>query len=174
MKSRDLALGLSLLAAHPTGAAPVASVVPGSKVRIQAPDVAAGTLQGRVAAIDGASIMLLTGDSQMSLPREAIQRLELHTGTKRQWRRGTLIGAAVGFGLGFTTDVDDIQCRFERYVSCSRGEALAAGAAAGALLGLGIGALIKRDLWSEVPLASLRVSVAPGRRGFSGSVAFSF
>ncbi len=55
------------------------------------------------------------------------------------------------------------------------GTAAAIGAGVGVLLGAAVGTLVTSDVWEEVPLEQLRVSVGPridGRLGLSLSVTF--
>ena len=104
-------------------------------------------------------------------------RLEIATGKKRQWLPGLLIGAAVGVAMGFAIDVDPVRCKFDDNYACSRGEAVGLMGGTLAVVGAGVGALVKKDVWTPVGLDALgpppaRVSrTGLGLRAVPGGVA---
>jgi hypothetical protein len=93
--------------------------------------------------------------NELRLPRETVTRLELVTGKKRQWLPGLVIGAVLGVAMGFATDVDPVRCEFDNNYACSRGEAVGLMGGFSAAMGAGIGALVKRDVWTPVGLEAL-------------------
>ena len=95
------------------------------------------------------------GPNQLRLPRESVTRLEIVTGTERHWLRGLVIGAALGVAMGFAIDVDPERCEFDDNYACSRGEAVALVGGTSAVIGAGIGALFKKDVWTPVGLDAL-------------------
>jgi len=63
-------------------------------------------------------------------------------------------------------DVDPVRCEFDANYACSRGEAVAATGGFLAAGGAGIGALVKRDVWTPVGLDAL--GPPPARVGRAG------
>jgi hypothetical protein len=101
--------------------------------------------------------------SELRLPRETISRLEIVTGKKRQGLLGLLVGAATGLALSFAVDVDPERCEFDDNYYCSRGEAIAWGTASFAAIGAGVGAFIKKDVWTPIALEALGPPPRAGR-----------
>jgi hypothetical protein len=95
------------------------------------------------------------GDNRFEVPTEAVTRLEVSTGKKRQWLPGLLIGLGLGVAMGATVDVDAEQCELDDNYFCSRGEAIAAMSASSAGIGALIGSLIKKEIWTPVTLEAL-------------------
>ena len=133
----------------------------GARVRIRTQAAPGDWMKGILASADSASIALVPegapplGSNVLRLPRQAVTRLEIVTGKKRQWLPGLVIGAAVGVAMGFVMDVDPVRCEFDDNYFCSRGSAVAAMGGTSAAMGTGIGALVKRDLWTPVGLDAL-------------------
>lgn len=135
-------------------------IEPGAQVRVLAPSAADSLLSGRVVAIDAAWLLLAppaAGES-LQLPTAAIERLEvLRRGRRRTFKGGAigvLIGAAGGYALTHAL-VRNSDCEYV----C--GAAEASGSVAGALAGLGVGAIIggryrDPDRWEAVPLPRAR------------------
>src|SRR5512146_1142520 len=76
-------------------------VTVGSRIRLQAPTVVTGRIEGMVVHLDGKS--LLVGGNErtpVSVPRQAITQLEISTGRHGHALLGMGIGAAIGAGLG--------------------------------------------------------------------------
>lgn len=156
----------------------------GVRVRVQTPATAGGWIKGFLASADSTTIALVPdnappiGANQLRLPRESVRRLEIATGKKRQWLTGLIIGAVVGVGMGFAVDVDPQRCEFDDNYACSRGEAVAMMGGTSAVMGAGIGALVKRDAWTPVGLDALpppRVSrTGVGLRVVPGGAALAF
>lgn len=153
----------------------VSAVIVGSKVRIQAPTVAGGRLEGIVSQIDDQSLLVLQDNHPWRVPRKAITRLEVSTGRHGRALKGLLIGAAIGIAA-FQVTVSDTNCQNAMTVcSTSRGQAVAFGLLGGGAWGAGIGALIKSDRWSRVPLDHVHVSLAPaGGRGVRVSASIAW
>ena len=150
-------------------------VAVGSRIRIQAPTVVPGRIEGTVIQLDGKSLLVgANGRTSVSVPRQAITQLEVSTGRHGHALLGMGIGAAIGAGagaaLGSTGCVPAVGCG-QSY----SGGAAAVGAVAGAAWGAGIGALIKTDRWSGVPLERAQISLGPIRGGgFRVSLAMGF
>ena len=107
------------------------------------------------------SLLVSTDDRiPLRVSRQAISHLEVSTGRRRKTLKGMIIGAGIGALVLQTAVSDNCDSAIE---SCytSRAEATGIGLLGGALWGAGIGALIKGDRWSTVPLERVQLSVAP-------------
>lgn len=180
-------------AASPVETEPVLLTLPiGSEVRLQTKTASSQWLKGVLVSADSASVAFVPenappfGANQMRIPRAAIARFDLKTGSKRHWLWGLAVGAAVGIAAGATSEVDPDSCSYVNSTTfCSRGEAIAVATFGFGALGAGIGALVKTDRWTPVALDALappapRASgVAPRLRLLPGGgvglgVAFGF
>lgn len=153
-----------------------AIVTVGSKVRILAPTLVRGRLEGMVLEVDDDSLLVGSDDrSPIRFSRQAITRLEVRTGRHRRALKGAIIGAGIGvatLGLaaamyhgdgGGSSDAKSTAALFGQF------------ALGGAAWGAGIGALIKTDRWSPVPLDRVHVGLGPTRgRGAALSVSVGF
>ena len=159
------------------GELPKATIVTvGSRVRILAPTMVHGRLEGMVLEMDENSLLVGMDDrGPIRLPREAITRLDVSTGRHRRALKGMIIGAGIGvatLGLAAATYHSDGGGSSD---STSWGAAVGQFALGGAAWGAGIGALIKSDRWSPVPLDTVRVGLGPTRgRGVALSVSVGF
>jgi len=157
----------------------------GGRVRIRTQAAPGDWIKGTLASADSGSIALVPegapplGPNELRLPREAVTRLELVTGKKRQWLRGLVIGAALGVAMGLAIDVDPVRCEFDDNYACSRGEALGLMGGTLGAVGAGIGALVRSDVWTPVGLDALgpppvRVTLAEGPGGLALGVSVRF
>ena len=157
------------------GGAPaeIASQAPlrsGSRVRVTAPDCA---LRGQVAtlrAIRADTLFLETTEC----PLASVTRFAVSRGQKSHGRNGAAIGFPAGAVLAFAyCQVGGKRCEvFD--TDFTPGIALIFGGV-GVLVGAIVGHRIKTDLWEEVPLERLRVSLAPqGGGGFALGLSVRF
>jgi hypothetical protein len=146
-----------------SGAAPTIEV--GSRVRLEAPTLARKRLEGTVIGLgEKALVVRRNGLEPLSVPREAITRLDVRTGQRRWTLRGALVGAGAGLvAVGLTCGGGDGGC----------GQAAPVVTYA-ALAGAGIGALIKSDRWQAVPLDRVRITHTPAPRGVGLAVSIGF
>lgn len=144
----------------------VSAVKVGSKIRLLAPGVLDGRVQGLVTRMDD-NVLLVSADEgpPTRVPREAITRLEVSTGRTRQVVKGLLIGAGIGaavLGPIYHSSAKQSQCD-NALVPCTTSVAAAEAfwIGAGAAVGAAIGARFTVDRWREVPLRTVRVGLAP-------------
>lgn len=170
-----LVAGLFGLFAVPVSAQdepPVLELPVGARVRIRTQSAPGNWIKGVLAGADSESIALVPegapplGPNQLRLPRQAVTRFEIVTGTTRHWLRGLVIGAALGVAMGFAIDVDPVKCEFDDNYACSRGEAVGLVGGFSAVIGVGIGGMVKKDQWTPVGLDAL--GPPPARVGRTG------
>lgn len=137
-------------------------VIVGSRIRLLAPTVVTGRIEGVLIHLDEQALLVGGADRPpTSVPRQAIERLEVKTGRRGHKLMGMLIGAGAGALLGIANPcVAMVGCDPRN----TGGAALIDGLA-GAGWGAGIGALIRTDRWSTVPPESVRVRLGPARGG---------
>src|SRR5688500_16532492 len=121
----------------------------GARVRIT-PATPTPVIVGRLLAVSDSTLLVRRqrGKGDITIPRSAIQRLELSTGTRRGVNAGwgALIGLGVGGVVGYYS-VGENPWWFDR-----RGAAVfggATGAAAGSLLGLVVGSF---ERWRDTAM----------------------
>jgi hypothetical protein len=142
----------------------------GARVRVRPVAAPGDWVRGTLVSADAEGIGLLLENapplagSELRLPRETVARLEIHTGQKKHWLQGLLVGVAAGVAMGFAFDVDPELCKVDDSYFCSRGEAVAAGGLITGGIGAGFGALVKTDRWLPVALDALGASAGGGGR----------
>ena len=169
---------------------PALEIPVGARVRLQTRVAPGDWVKGVLVTADTGTISLVPedapplGENQLRLPSEAVTRLEVVTGKKRQWLRGLLIGAAAGVAMGFAMDIDSERCEFDDDYFCSRGGAVAAMGGTFAGIGTLVGSLIRKDVWTPVALdalgppparvtrAGLGLQAVPGGLGLTLSARF--
>jgi hypothetical protein len=169
------AVGLTLLVAtdavseqHPPD---LSMVTLGSKVRLLAPTVAEGRVEGVVLQADQ-EFLTVSGKrpDPLRVSRQAITHLEINTGRRGHALKGMWIG-----GLTGAVWAGSHPCVNE---GCAEGfsvEFAVYGGLLGGLSGAGIGALIKTDRWTEVPPDRVHVGLAPVRgRGVALCVSVAY
>jgi len=139
---------------------PALELPAGARVRVRT-QASGEWIKGILSGADADTISLVPeeapplGANQLRLPAETVTQLEIVTGRKSQWLSGLLIGTAAGVALGFGMDVDPVQCEFDVDYFCDRGSAVAAMGATSAAIGLLVGKLIKKDVWTSVAVDAL-------------------
>jgi hypothetical protein len=152
---------------------PASPVTVGTRVRVRAPSVAKGRVEGTVVEIDEKSLLIGVSEDRAPLrvPRQAITQLDVNAGKHRRVLKGMIIGAGLGAAsfavLLASTDLGPSTSDYA--------EAAGLGALGGGILGAGIGALIQTDRWSPVPAERVRLSLGPARgRGMAVSLSVGF
>jgi RNase P/RNase MRP subunit p29 len=114
----------------------------GKKVRLLAPAILSGQIEGVVVDTDQQSLLIsqATG-TRLKVPRQTVTQLEMSTGRHRHTLKGMWIGAGLLLLLATPTVV--------------RGHAPASDAAlaalAGGMWGAGIGTLMSGERWQRIP-----------------------
>ena len=164
-----------------------APLEPGDTIRVYAPSEYQERVVGSIWSMEHDAI-LVKNETNITwrIAYPAITRLEVAAGQKSNWLIGGVVGVLLGGALGGTGTYlvcQSLDLGFgtptsgEREAACRSGavKGLIAGGVGGAIIGMGIGALIKTDRWKEVPLDRLRlqpVATFDGRFGIAASVRF--
>jgi hypothetical protein len=178
-----LTLGTCLALATPGVASAQTRALPGSRVRVTS-ELLDKPVRGELVELNAHYLVLRPknpdsyGTELLRLPRNNITTVEVSTGKKSNWLGGAALGAGVGALIGVlewaTKSETKRECTWGlfggggcRYVPNDMGpEVILIGAASAALLGAGIGALIKSDKWEAVELPAIEpmvsVHVRPG------------
>lgn len=166
----------------------------GQRVRVTAPDVYVVQGIGTLGALTADSVVLLQDPfRRVSIPRAAVQTLEVSRGRVNRQGLATVVGSVAGAVAGALIAAGTYEnpcggapnafsgaaCQLK---SSTQGEAVLGGALlgglAGGLGGLLVGAGLSTERWERVPLDRLegvRIGVTPllgSRRGVAISVAF--
>ena len=144
---------------------------PGAKVRVTAPTLGLDGHTGVIQELTGDSLFLATetnGPLQVHrIPMSAIAKLDVRTGRRSHWAKGAGIGVLVGLIRGVSVARSDHNPDDDPLE-------IGVGAVTGGLLGMGIGALIKSDKWSEVPLDQVRPRLVAQQDGVGVGVFLGF
>jgi hypothetical protein len=141
----------------------------GSRVRLTAPSLFDGRVEGLVLDVDEESILVGTEQGRpFRVSRGALTGLEVSTGRRGQALKGLAVGAVLGGALFAAYPREEFCLDYEGTSCPERAEMIATGVVGGGLWGLLIGHFTKTDRWSPVPAAGPRLSVAPtrGREGW--------
>ena len=158
-----------LLVSQALTSLPLAAQSIGDRIRVTAPGV---IVVGEVTLVDGQGFQMREGGILQSFSYREIARLERSAGRQSQWKKGLLYGGGAGVGVGLaygalvsgTCDALTLGGATEECAEVGAEVALVAGlawGAAGGLLGTGVGALVRRELWTDVPFARADVSFRP-------------
>jgi hypothetical protein len=175
MTNRSLALALALVAAPaaaqdvPLPVPPLAPLPLATGARLRLTQVGGGTLQGFLAgASDRALLLALPTDNplmtaqRLEVPFASLARVEISTGRKHHLWLGAAIGAVVLGATGFSDAVAPEDCGSDSSAFCSRAEAVAISAIAGATLGGLVGFAIRTETWTPVAIEALGAAPVAG------------
>jgi hypothetical protein len=162
----------ALLVAPPMLRAQDSSVVHGDRVRFDAYALVPGVTRFEGWAWRPTATMLhftpYDSSEALMVPLEGVVHLERYAGRRSKASKGAVWGTAIGAGLGLLAGMastyDESTCGDGAFDCVYAGPTLlggAIGAASGALIGLGVGALIRKDRWvpiepTDLPRPSLR------------------
>ncbi|HEX8245871.1 MAG TPA: hypothetical protein VF541_20320 [Longimicrobium sp.] len=134
------------------------------RVRITAAGWRPRHVTGTVLRSTSDTLMLRTADSLVAVPRERVTRVEVPDGTRRNVVPGLLIGVVVGATSGALLGVAGCgpgsDCQDDLALLTTAG-----GAGFGALIGSGVGALIRSERWRDAASARPAVSIVPAPGG---------
>ena len=143
-------------------------IEPSTRVRVWPVD-AAEPIIGVLHRFDADSVAIATADATLILARDSVVRMDIsrgvHTDAWRGLRTGSLVGAAVGLGIGLISWSAEKPSNIVLEVGSNwlwLGPAM--GAVTGGLLGLGMGALSQSEHWSRVPMDPVAVRPLVTRR----------
>lgn len=151
------------------------TLLPGAKVRIDAPAAGIRGFEGTIIAT-GDTMDIARGDARVRVPTAAMTRLELSRGKSAGAGavRGAMWGGGVGLGLGLVTmGVIDGACESSSG-GCreSRGDErlawLGMNTLGGAVWGVAIGALVGRERWRSISPSGLVLAPVLGPAGGMG------
>ena len=175
MLNRTVLVGISLLVTVYSQPLDAQTVSPGDRVRVHFTEYQL-VMVGNTARRDSQTVELIgvldrlqadsmyvePGHSEGSsaIPLADVSAIEVSRGSKNNTLKGMAIGTGIGFGAGFLTGV----------MICSGGKCEATGGEAGLVLGAigaGVGLLIgtaigvgsSGDLWEDIPLSDLQVTL---------------
>ena len=158
-------------------------VKPGTRVLVTTPD--GETLKGRLLAADGERLVVERGGKERNIAVGDVVALQADHGRKGKpvllfTGLGLVLGAGIGAGSAeAAAEADcgyyDSRCRRRNDAS---DDELRNGALGGAALGLATGLILSRveshRRLQELPVARVRVGIAPVRKGVAARLAFSF
>jgi len=151
---------------------------PGAKVRMTAPALGLNERIGRVQELTGDTLVaqvdaMRQGRLQLEMlhvPMSSITKLDVTTGRRGHW----LEGAGIGFLFGVVTGAASGDDPSDQWFAYSAGEKAMMGGLGFGLIGAGVGALIKSDKWSEVPLDQVRPRLVAQQDGVGVGVSLRF
>ncbi len=151
---------------------------PGAKVRLTVPTLGLNERGGWVQELTGDTLVAHVDVMQqgrlrlemLHVPMSSITKLDVVTGRKGHW----LAGAGIGFLFGVVTGAASGDDPSDQWFAYSAGEKAMMGGLGFGLIGAGVGALIKSDRWSEVPLDQIRPRLVAQKDGVGVGVVLRF
>jgi len=141
-------------------AAPATGIAPGARVRVRFDCTTRGTHEschtatGTVTNLAPERLTFTTGSVEQSVTPATLNEISVYGGTGHRTVRGLLIGLGAGAVAGYVTIsitnggcIDQSSSEMDNF--CLYGTAV--GSVTGALLGAGIGSLIRYDRWRPAP-----------------------
>jgi hypothetical protein len=154
---------LVLPVAQPQAGSPL---TPGARVRVTVREAGGGarTHVGPLRTFDGATLTLSTADAAnpVSLARSSISRIEVSRGRHGNAGRGALIGAVLGLAV---VALSESACEGECEPRDNYGLLVAGATVGGAVVGAGVGTLMKSERWESLPWAVGRAHTSVVIRG---------
>lgn len=155
------------------------ALTPGTRVRVAAPTVTDGRTTGSLTSIGATAFHLAREDGEMlTVPRDAVEVIEVSAGRRSHWVRGAGIGALAGLAVSGTLAIAGANESDSDLDSLDRalyGAFIVVTTAGSALVGGITGALIRTEQWEPVPTSDVQWGAGPvvgGGVGFSLSLRF--
>jgi hypothetical protein len=155
----ESAVGLTGLPVGEAGEAEVGGLfvpVRSRRARVAVAGTQSPPLVGRFLEARGDTLTIVEGKQELDIPCREITRIEVGRGFRRTTARGALVGLFAGGGLGVLLGAADNQGN-QGFIG--QGAAIAAGAVALGLIGMGVGAMVghkgTHEWWDEVKLDDL-------------------
>lgn len=147
-------------------------------VRVTAPTVRTEPAVGSLENVADDSLRVRLNETEIaSIPKGAVTKLEMSTGTSNYLGRGALAGAALGVGVGAVASYgEDCYGTINRTVceksmnDLHRNTGIAV--LAGALVGGAVGATIRTRNWQDVTVEALREGNTDNTVSFSAGVSY--
>jgi len=161
-------LGLAV----PATAQETNALSPGTRVRVEAPTVTDARATGSLASIDATALHLTLADGEtLTVPRDAVESIEVSAGRRSHWVRGAGIGALVGLAFSGTLAIigaNEGDGELTSLDNAMYGAFIVVTTAGSAVVGGITGALIRTEQWEPVPASGVRVGVRPVAGGGVG------
>jgi len=155
----------------------LAELQPGARIRVRAPAVVAGRVEGTVITRTADSVtMTAPGGPTVHVPLAAMTAAEVSRGRSRRdgALKGLAWGTGIGAAMGLISELGGEECPDDRCDDgYSTGEYLAAGVVSGAALGAGIGAIVGAERWERLQLPT-RLALSVGRKRATVALALAF
>lgn len=149
----------------------------GARVRLRAPGVVAGRLEGTVIARSRDSVTVTAPQSApLSIPLAAIRAADVSRGRSRGdgALKGLAWGTGIGLAMGLLTQIDYNDCGDHPCMGdLTRGEYFATSLVAGAGLGAAIGAIVGAEHWERLAIPP-RLALSRSRTGTTVALALRF
>jgi hypothetical protein len=167
---------LILITLGHAAAAQMIDVQPGAKVRVSAPGIVAGQVEGLITSRTADSIVLLTSKSmQYRIALGSVSMLSVSQGKSRLKgaAKGSLWGAGIMlvFSAAVSGDPDMRRGEYANSPPVSVPAFIALETVGGAMIGAGIGAIVGSERWNSYEIPS-RVTASVGISRVGLSVAF--
>lgn len=149
-----------------------AGLEPGTRIRVEAPTVTDGRTAGSLDSIDAAALHLTLQDGgRLTVPRGAVESIEVSAGRRSHWVRGAGIGALVGLAFSGTLAIVGANEGDGELTSLDNAVYAAfilVTTAGGAVVGGITGAFIRTEQWKPAPASDVQVGVRPVAGGGLG------
>lgn len=163
---------LGLVVPTPLAAQAANGLAPGSRIRVAAPTVTDARAAGSLDSIDAAALHLTLQDGgRLTVPRRAVESIEVSTGRRSHWVRGAGIGALVGLAFSGTLAIVGANQGDSELTSLDNamyGAFIVITTAGSAVVGGITGAFIRTEQWEPVPAENVQVGVRPVAGGGLG------
>jgi hypothetical protein len=154
-------------------------LTPGTRIRVEAPTISEGRRAGSLESIDATAIHLTLEDGgSLTVPRGAVESIDVSAGRRSHWVRGAGIGALVGLVFSGTVAIIGASQGDDELTSLDNamyGAFIVVTTAGSAVVGAITGAFIRTEQWKPVSPSGVQWGLGPTRDGGIGfAVALQF